>query len=76
VEKLDPSVVLDTQVHPTDTLFVHTPAQMRAAVERIMDVVGHRLLDICIGSVYTVRDNPLVLTTWTRIAQEVTARYA
>lgn len=66
--------VLETHAHPGDTLLVHTPAQMRAAVERIMALAGDCVLDINLSDIHTVGGNPAVLTTWAQIAQEVTAR--
>jgi hypothetical protein len=67
--------VLETHVHPTDTLYVHTPGQMREALERIMKIAGDCVLDICC-EVHSVGSDSSVLTTWAQIAQEVTGRHA
>ncbi|MCH7740974.1 MAG: hypothetical protein IIC93_12620 [Chloroflexi bacterium] len=62
--------VLEVVPHP-DTLYAQTPEQMRSAVERIMDVAGDLIIDIVLGEIETTMNNPEVLTTWARIAQEV-----
>ena len=76
VQELGGKVVLETDAHPADTIFVHTPAQMRSALERIMDTAGHCVMDINLTAIETVNGDPSVLTTWAEIAQEVTERYA
>lgn len=76
VTQLDREFVLETEAHPTDTLYVHTPSQMREAVERILEVAGHSVLDINLTAIETVNGNPSVLTTWAQMAQEAAARYA
>jgi len=74
-EQLGRDFVLEVVPHP-ETLCAQTPAEMRAVLEHIMDVAGDCVLDICLGEIETVYDNPAVLTTWAQIAQEVTARHA
>jgi hypothetical protein len=75
VAQLGRSMVLETHVHPGDTLLGHTPDQMRAALERIMRLAGHCVLDINLSDIHTTGRNPAVLTTWAQTAQEVTARF-
>ena len=69
-EQLQRDFVLEVVPHP-DTLYAQTPEQMRSAVERIMDVAGDLIIDIVLGEIETTMNNPEVLTTWARIAQEV-----
>lgn len=76
VEQLGRTVVLEVDVHPADTVFVHSQAQMREALERRMDIAGDCIFEINLIGVETVRGNPTVLSTWARIAQEVTEQYA
>ena len=68
--------MLETHIAYADVLYTHTPAQMRAALERIMETAGDCVLDINLGHIETVRGDPSVLTNWARLAQEVTERYA
>ncbi len=75
VKQLGCEFVLETHVSYADTLYVHTPAEMRKAVERIMEIAGECVIDINLGDIETVHGRPSVLTDWARIAQEVTARY-
>jgi hypothetical protein len=75
VEQLGREFVLETHVHPTDTLYAHTPDEMRKALERIMEVAGDCVVDICC-EVHSVGPDPSVVTTWSQIAQEVTERHA
>lgn len=70
------TMVLETHVHPGDTLLSHTPDQMRAALERIMRVAGHCVLDINLSDIHTTGNHPAVLSTWARVAQEVTERFS
>ncbi len=75
VKQLGREFVLETHVSYADTLYVHTPAEMRKTVERIMEIAGECVIDINLGDIETVDGRPSVLTDWARIAQEVTARY-
>ena len=75
-EQLSRDFVLETHIAYADVLYTHTPAQMRAALERIMDIAGDCAIDINLGDVETVRGDPSVLTNWARLAQEVTESYA
>ena len=75
VEQLGRTLVLETEAHTGDTVFVHTPDQMREAVERILAIAGDCLIDVQLISIQTVGSNPGVLTTWAQVAQEVTARH-
>jgi hypothetical protein len=76
VNQLGRDFVLETNVHGPDTMAVHTPSDMRAALRRIMDVAGDAVIDINITDVETTFGTPSTLTTWSEIAQEVTASYA
>ncbi|MDP3064340.1 MAG: uroporphyrinogen decarboxylase family protein, partial [Chloroflexota bacterium] len=77
VAQLDRQFVLETHVSYADVLYVQkTPTQMREAVERIMKIAGHCVLDVNLGDIETVRGDPSVLTRWAQAAQDVTARYA
>ena len=76
VDQLGRDFVLETHIAYADVLYTHTPSQMRSALERIMDIAGDCVIDINLGDVETVRGDPSVLTTWARIAQEVTESYA
>jgi hypothetical protein len=75
VKQLGREFVLETHVSYADTLYVHTPAEMRKEVERIMEIAGECVIDINLGDIETVDGRPSVLTDWARIAQEVTAQY-
>jgi hypothetical protein len=74
-EQLQRDFVLETHAHPGDTLLVHSEAQMREALERIMSAAGDCVLDINLSDIHTVNGNPAVLATWARAAQEVTERH-
>ncbi|MBM3956677.1 MAG: hypothetical protein FJ313_01320, partial [Gemmatimonadetes bacterium] len=74
-EQLGSDFVLEVVPHP-ETLYAQTPAQMRAALERMVRVADGCVFDICLGEIETVYGNPAVLTTWAQIAQEVAARHA
>ena len=76
VEQLGRTLVLETEAHTGDTVFVHTPDQMREAVERILAIAGECVIDVQLISIETVNGNPTVLSTWAQVAQEVTARHA
>jgi hypothetical protein len=42
----------------------------------LLDIAGHRVMDINLTALETTGGNPSVLTTWTQIAQGVTAGYS
>jgi uroporphyrinogen-III decarboxylase len=75
-EQLGRDFVLEVDVHPGDTLLVHTPDQMRQALEKRMAMASDSIADVNLRDIHTVNGNPSVLTTWIEIVQEVTARYA
>ncbi len=76
VDQLGLDFVLETHGHPAETVLVHTPEQMRASLERIVSIAGDSVIDINLSDIETVKGDPSVLTTWARIAQEVTTRHA
>jgi len=76
VKQLGKDFVIEVCVHTPDTLAVHTPSQMRAALERIMSIAGDCIIDINITDPETVFGKKDTFTTWAQIAQEVTARHA
>jgi len=76
VKQLGTDFVLEVCVHTPDTLAVHTPEQMRAALERIMSIAGDCIIDINITDPETLFGRQDTFTTWAQIAQEVTAKYA
>jgi len=76
VRQLGTDFVLEVCVHTPDTLAVHTPEQMRAALERIMSIAGDCIIDINITDPETLFGRLDTFTTWAQIAQEVTARHA
>ena len=76
VEQVGENIELETEVHTADTIFVHTSEEMRKSLGRLLDVAGHRVMDVNLTALETVGENPSVLTTWAQIAQEVTAKYS
>ena len=62
--------VMEVVPHP-DTLYGQTPEEMRAWLERAMDIAGDLVIDLVLGEIETVMGEPDVLSTWTKIAQEV-----
>jgi len=76
VKQLGTDFVMEVCVHTPDTLGVHTPDQMRAALERIMSVAGDCIIDINITDPETLFGREDTFTTWAQIAQEVTSKYA
>jgi len=76
VEQLGGEAVLEVHVHTGETLLVNTPERMRQDLERIMSIARGSVMDINLSDIETVRDDPSLLTTWARIAQEVTGRHA
>lgn len=75
VDQLGRSVVLETEAHPADTIFVHTRDQMRERIEWIFSVAGDCIFDVNLTAVETTNGDPSILTTWATIAQEVTSRH-
>jgi len=75
VEQLGSDFVMEVVPHP-DTLSAQTPAEMRAVLERIVEVADGCVFDICLGEIETTYGNPSVLTTWAQVAQDVAARHA
>lgn len=76
VDQLGLDFVLETHGHPAEVVMVNTPEQMRASLERIVSIAGDSVTDINLSDIETVNGDPSVLTTWARIAQEVTSRHA
>lgn len=76
VDQVGENIVLETEAHTADTIFVNTPEQMRESVERLLDIAGHRVMDVNLTALETVGGNPSVLTKWAQIAQEATAKYS
>ena len=72
VEQLGTDFVLEVVGHP-DVLHVMTREQMRADLERMMDIAGDYIIDLNLGEIETTFGNPSVLTTWAEVAQEVVA---
>ena len=58
-------------VPPPETIYSQTPAEMRAWLERAMDIAGDLVIDLVLGEIETVMGKPGVLSTWAQIAQEV-----
>ncbi|MDA8218052.1 MAG: hypothetical protein M0Z94_10605 [Dehalococcoidales bacterium] len=72
VAKFERRVVLEVQVHPGKTILSADPAEMRRDLERIVSIAGDCIIDVNLSDVETVKGDPSILTTWARIAQEVT----
>ena len=75
VEQLGQEFVLETHVHPTDTLYTHTPAQIREELKRIMEIADGCSIAICC-EIHSVGRDPSGVTTWAQIARDVTERHA
>jgi uroporphyrinogen-III decarboxylase len=73
VAKFERRVVLEAHVNPGKTVMVDGPAEMREDLRRIVAVAADSVADINLADIQTVRGDPSILTTWAKIAQEVTS---
>ena len=60
MEQLGREFVLEVNVHPGDTLLVHTPEQMCKALEKRMAIAIDSIADINLRDIHTVTGNPSV----------------
>ncbi len=75
VDELGLDFVLEVVAHP-DTLHVQTESEMRAWLERTMEIAGDSILDLNLGEIETVFGDPSVLVRWAEIAQDVAEKHS
>jgi len=70
------TAVIERHVHPADNILLFTEEQMAADVTRQMEIGGDLIMDLNLSDIHTVNHRPERLTTWARIAQQVTQEWA
>ncbi|MHB0875959.1 MAG: hypothetical protein ACYC5O_07940 [Anaerolineae bacterium] len=69
-------VVIERHVHPGDNILLFDEEQMRAEVERQMEIGSDLIMDLNLSDIHTVGHRPEQLTRWATAAQQVTEKWA
>lgn len=68
--------VIEKHVHPTNNLLLFTEEQMRSELEEALAIGGDLVMDLNLSDIHTVGHRPERLTTWARLAQQVTEQHS